>query len=162
MVTYQITPPSGSWNAAPNGTYTISLVSNPPSDLAGNSLPTGSLDSFTVNVSSQTLQVSYTKSGLVYNRATKLFGGTVTLTNTGTVSITGQLQVTFTGLPAGVTLSNATGSDSNGDPYLLVNVGTLAAGKTFTFSVYFSDPNNVLISYLLQITQASNSQATHK
>lgn len=49
-VTYQITPPGGSWSSAPNGTYIINLVSNPPIDLAGNAVATGTLGSFTVNV----------------------------------------------------------------------------------------------------------------
>jgi uncharacterized protein len=110
---------------------------------------------FTVNVGGP--QLSYTASGLVYNRATKLFGGTITLTNTGTTTISGQFQLVFTGLPAGVLLSNASGTDSNGNPYILVNVGTLAPKKTFTFSIFFSNPNNVLISYLPQIAQHNNS-----
>jgi hypothetical protein len=102
-------------------------------------------------------QIVYTESGLGYNRATKLFGGTVTLTNDGTTSVSGELQVVFTGLPAGVTLSNASGTNSAGDPYLIVNVGTLAAGKSFTFSVYFSNPEDVLFSYVLNILEQTQT-----
>jgi hypothetical protein len=35
-VTYQITPPGGSWATSPNGVYTVSFGSARPTDLAGN------------------------------------------------------------------------------------------------------------------------------
>jgi hypothetical protein len=37
-VTYQITPPGGSWTTSPNGVYTVSFGSARPTDLAGNAV----------------------------------------------------------------------------------------------------------------------------
>jgi hypothetical protein len=50
-VSYYITPPYYSWLAAPNGTYVVELVSNPPTDLAGNTAAIGAVGSFTVTTS---------------------------------------------------------------------------------------------------------------
>jgi hypothetical protein len=94
--------------------------------------------------------ISSSASGLVYNRRTGLFGGTVTLTNSGTTALSGQLMVVFTGLQqySGVTLANANGTDANGNPYILVNLTTpLQAGQSVTFNVYFRNPNHVLFNY---------------
>jgi hypothetical protein len=93
--------------------------------------------------------VKATSSGLVYNRATGLFGGTITLTNTGTTALTGRLMVLLTGLPTGVTLANASGYTAAGTPYLLVNLpnNTLAPGSSITFGVQFRNPSKVSFGY---------------
>jgi hypothetical protein len=93
-------------------------------------------------------QVKATGSGLVYNRATGLFGGTLTLTNPGSTALTGPLVVELTGLPAGVTLANASGYTADGTPYLLVNLpnNTLAPGSSITFGVQFRNPSKVSLS----------------
>src|SRR5262249_10801539 len=49
-VTYRVTPPGGAWTSTDNGTYTIKLVSSPPTDLAGNAPPLGELGTFTADV----------------------------------------------------------------------------------------------------------------
>jgi len=48
--TYRITPPGGSWNAADNETYTISMQSNQVSDTSDNYVTSGSKGTFVVNV----------------------------------------------------------------------------------------------------------------
>ncbi len=48
VVTYQITPPGGSWTAIDNGTYTLNLIGTPVTDIAGNALASGTLGTFTV------------------------------------------------------------------------------------------------------------------
>lgn len=48
VVTYQITPPGGSWDEADNGTYTISIEANQVSDTDGNAVVAGALGTFTV------------------------------------------------------------------------------------------------------------------
>jgi hypothetical protein len=52
VVTYQITPPGGSWTSTDNGTYTVSLGGGSVTDLAGNLGPSGTLGTFSVNVAS--------------------------------------------------------------------------------------------------------------
>ena len=50
-VTYQITPPSGSWATSPNGVYTVSFGSARPTDLAGNAV-SATVGSFSVSAGS--------------------------------------------------------------------------------------------------------------
>ncbi len=50
VVTYQITPPTPSWTPADNGTYTVSLGGGGVTDLAGNTVASGTLGTFTVTV----------------------------------------------------------------------------------------------------------------
>jgi hypothetical protein len=92
-------------------------------------------------------EISTTASGLVYSRVTKMFVGTVTITNISSSSINGPVQVDFTSLPGGVTLSNATGS-YGGNPYITAvpSGSTLAPGASATIAVQFSNPSNVTIT----------------
>ena len=46
VLTYQITPPGGSWTAAPEGTYDVVLEGAPVADLASNPVATGTLGTF--------------------------------------------------------------------------------------------------------------------
>ena len=94
-------------------------------------------------------QLKVSKSGLVYNRATQLFGGTVTLTNMGTTDLTGSLEVQLTGLPAGVTLADASGIAADGNPFITVTLASsgLAPGQSITFSVSFKNPKLLSFSY---------------
>ncbi len=50
--TYQIAAPGGSWDAADNGTYTVSVQANQVSDTSNNYLQSGTLGTFTVNITS--------------------------------------------------------------------------------------------------------------
>jgi predicted extracellular nuclease len=88
-------------------------------------------------------------SGLVLNRATNKWNGTVTLTNTSGQAINGPLQVVLDGLPAGVTLAGANGV-RNGAPYLTLNAN-LAAGATATVAVSFTKTGTAAINYTTQI-----------
>jgi fibronectin type 3 domain-containing protein len=49
-VTYAITPPGGSWNAADTGAYTIAMQGNKVGDGNGKFVPAGNLGTFQVNV----------------------------------------------------------------------------------------------------------------
>ena len=91
-------------------------------------------------------QVSVVASGLAYSRVSQTFNGTVTLTNISGTAITGPLQILFFGVPANVTLMNATSSLS-GTPYLTVPaVTSLAPGQSATVSVQFKNPSNAAIN----------------
>ena len=50
VVSYQITPPGGSWTASDNGTYIVTLGGEPVTDLAGNMVPAGNVATFSVEV----------------------------------------------------------------------------------------------------------------
>lgn len=89
-------------------------------------------------------------SGLVYNRATGKYGSTFTVTNTGAAALNGPLQVEFDGLPAGVTLVNATGSH-NGAPYITLDAASLAAGASLSFPLSFSKTGSASIGYTAKV-----------
>ena len=89
-------------------------------------------------------------SPLVLNRATGRSNGTVTVTNTGSTSLTGPVYVFFNGLPAGVTLPDL--PQSNGVPYATINVPSgLAPGATSpAVTISFANPANARIGYTTQ------------
>ena len=76
-----------------------------------------------VDVTAQTL---ITRGGLLFNRALNAFTQSVTVKNTGAQPIAGPVAVIVTALPAGVTLANASGITTGGQPYLSMTPGTLA------------------------------------
>jgi hypothetical protein len=131
-VTYMITPPGGSWTSADNGTYTVSLGGSPILSQVGNQVPTGTLGTFEV----ETAKIAIYKYGLISNRRTGLWSGTIQLQNNGNAAIHGPIYVLFN-LPAGVVLENATGT-YDGQFYLEINVGTLAVGATVSATVTFN------------------------
>jgi hypothetical protein len=91
-------------------------------------------------------QISMTASGLAYSRVSKTFTGTVTITNVSGALINGPLQMVFFGLPATVTLVNAT-NNLSGTPYVTIPVPAgMAAGQSITVSVQFSNPSNAIIN----------------
>ena len=97
-----------------------------------------------------TAQVKSVSSGLVFNRATQQFTGTVTVTNTGTETLNGPFQVVLNELSTGVTLANASGT-RNGAPYITSTATNLAPGKSITVSVKFSNPNKVTVRYTTNV-----------
>jgi len=84
-------------------------------------------------------------SGLVYNRGTQLFTGTVTLANRSAEALAGPLQFVLAGLPAGITLTNATGM-KDGSPYITL-AGPLAPGAAIVVPVSFSNPGKINATY---------------
>jgi hypothetical protein len=90
-------------------------------------------------------QVSVTTDNLVYSRKTRLYSANLTVTNTGSAAISGNLTETLDDLTSGVTLTNATGSNS-GFP-TISSVVSLAPGASVTLPLVFSNPTNLLINY---------------
>jgi len=126
------TQPTGETCAVSNGSGTVG---------------TANVTSVTVNCVAPAAQISVTASGLLYSRVTKLFSGTVTIKNAGSSAITGPFNLVLTGLPAGVTLVNPTGS-FNGSPYItLPSVNSLAAGQSATITLSFTDPSMTKITF---------------
>jgi hypothetical protein len=86
-------------------------------------------------------------SGIVLNRATGRYNGTIKVTNTGSAALTGPVYVFFNNLPAGVTLPDL--PQYNGVPYATINLPSgLAAGATSgTVTISFADPSAARIGY---------------
>ena len=57
-VTYQITPPGGSWSPADNGTYSVTLGGSPVTDIDGTAIASGTIGSFAVQGVSTTTTLS--------------------------------------------------------------------------------------------------------
>jgi hypothetical protein len=142
----------GSASAAP---YTLSLdsttLSNGPHQLevravdADNNVDSAPLRSFTLdNPVNITAQLSWYASGLVYNRATQSFNGTLKLSNNTAGAIAGPVYLVLDGLPSGVTLQNASGL-RNGKPY--ITLGGLAAGSSVSTALVFKNPANLSLTY---------------
>jgi hypothetical protein len=70
----------------------------------------------------------------------------MTVTNVGKTPLAGPIQVLLTGLPSGVTLSNASGT-VGGIPFITVSAGTLNPGTSGSVSIQFSNPSNQSIAY---------------
>ena len=104
-----------------------------------------------VDVSSS---VSSSATGFVFVRATGKYGSTFTLTNTSGAPLAGPLQVEFDNLPAGVTLSNASGMHS-GAPYITVNAASLAPGASLSFGLSFSKTTSANIGYTAKVFSGS-------
>ncbi|WP_426174037.1 ExeM/NucH family extracellular endonuclease [Massilia sp. TWR1-2-2] len=101
-----------------------------------------------------TASFSQYRSGMAWNRTNNQFTGTLALTNTTAAAVTGPFNVEFAGLPAGVTLLNATGM-RNGVPYITVNTASVAAGAKLTVSTVFSNPSKGAIPYTATISSGS-------
>ncbi len=90
--------------------------------------------------------VSVTGSGLSYNRVSKIYSGTITVTNGSSQTITGPMELSITGLSADTTLANSAGT-FNGSPYLSLSTSSLAAGASVTIPVQFQTTGTGRISY---------------
>jgi hypothetical protein len=101
---------------------------------------------------------SVARSGYVINRATLQYSGTLSITNTSGATINGPVQIDLSGLPAGVTLLNASGTH-NGVPYVTASAGPIAAGATVSVNTTFSNPNKVAITYTTTINSGTYASA---
>jgi predicted extracellular nuclease len=97
-----------------------------------------------------TSSFSVTRSSFVLNRATGLYNGTYSFTNKGATPVTGPFNVEIAGLPAGVTLTNASGQRI-GVPYITAGAASVAPGATVTLTLTLSNPAKVGINYAATI-----------
>jgi hypothetical protein len=98
-----------------------------------------------VQVLNAASQFSYQIGNVVYNRATKTYNSTLTITNTG-AGYAEAINVALNNLTAGVTLTDATGT-YNGAPSVTASTTGLAAGASATVPLTFSDPSNAEINF---------------
>jgi hypothetical protein len=94
--------------------------------------------------------VTVAKSGLLLNRTTGKYSGTVSFTNTSGAVINGPLQFKLDGLSAGVTLDNQSGTQG-GAPYITLSNGSIAPGATVTVAVTFTNPSKALVAYTAKL-----------
>ena len=95
-----------------------------------------------------------TKTGFVLNRTTNTYDTTVTLKNISPLAVNAPVQLVVSGLPSGVTLANAAGTNQ-GKPYVNVTVpgNSIIAGQIVTPIVLkFSNPSRVTITATLAMS----------
>ncbi|MEJ6004095.1 CehA/McbA family metallohydrolase [Paucibacter sp. AS339] len=148
----------GSGTAAP---YALSLdstqLANGAHELlalaydAANNVGSSSAVAFSVsNVLDVTASTRVSSSGLLFNRVTQRYTGNITLTNQGSSALMGPLQLQLDGLPAGVSLANASGSHA-GSPYISIAATELAPGASVTVPVSFINPAKLAVSYSAKV-----------
>jgi predicted extracellular nuclease len=108
----------------------------------------------TAPVTDVTASFTVQRSGFTQNRATGQYSGTYSFTNNTGSAISGPFQVELAGLPAGVTLTNASGT-RNGVPYITASNASVAAGEKVTLTTVFTNPNKVAINYTATIYAGS-------
>ena len=91
-------------------------------------------------------KVQVTQNGFARNRATGLWAATMTVTNVGTSSINGPIQVVLSNLSSNATMANQTGF-FNGAPYIAVSAGALGAGGSVSVVIQFNNPSNGFITF---------------
>jgi hypothetical protein len=127
--------------------FKISGTLHPIVTLTDDQGQSGTATATAVVSSDVTGSVGTDSSGLTFNAQTQLFYGQITITNTGADNITGPLPVVVSGLPAGVTLADAAGTDGAGDAYLNAAVSVLSPGQSTSIDVQFSDPSQAAVNY---------------
>ena len=146
----------------PNTPYLATLAVQTPTGQTSSTAITGSgsghvtttggyknVNFMNIDITSPILSV--TRGGFIYNRGTKIYSQTVTITNSGSSIVTGPISLVLDGLVNG-TLTNATGttdssSPPSGSPYINLTVGSLAPGASAMVTLLFSDSGNASISY---------------
>lgn len=105
-----------------------------------------------------TSQIGVVGSGLTFNRTTNIYKGAITITNSGSTSLSAPLQAVFTNLTFEVAMIGPTGAVpvSNslypGVPYITVSsIDALAPGASLTFPVQFLNPFHVAVGYVLRV-----------
>lgn len=103
-----------------------------------------------VQTTDVTGQITVSRGGFRFNRATGRFVQTVKLTNKGG-AITGPVSLVLDSLSANVSLFKNTGVTSiftpAGSPYINVAPGNLAAGASVTVTLEFTNPTKAAIHY---------------
>ena len=146
-VTYQITPPGGSWTAADNGTYTVTLGGTPITDLAGNSVTAGTVGTFTVSINANIENLVVTSQPPSSVTAGNAFGLTVSVEDSN-----GTVETGFNGSVTIALESNPGSGTLNGTLTVIASAGVA------TFSGLSID--QAANGYTIQATTTGLSSAT--
>lgn len=104
---------------------------------------------FLTTATNVTASTTLVRSGSYYNRTALTATSTLTITNKTATPIAGPIQVAITGLPSGVTITNA--SANQGAAYLYNLAGPLNPGQSATVTLNFSMGVLQAISYAVNV-----------
>ncbi len=151
-----------------NHTYSNAGLAYPAVTLAyqGASVSTNT-NAITLDVAADVTSHTSSSSTPYYrNPITKVTTSTLTLTNKGSTSLSGEFYLVLQGLTSGVTLQSATitigtktytltiDTTSAGDPMIVIPssvLSSLASGKSFQIALAFNNPSNYLIKYTTKL-----------
>ena len=91
--------------------------------------------------------VAVTSSALSLSHVTHNYNGTLTITNNATTKLTGEVFVSLTNLPAGVTMLGAPPLDPSGNPEVVFTGLNLNPGQSATAAISFSDSGGARITF---------------
>jgi uncharacterized repeat protein (TIGR01451 family) len=97
----------------------------------------------------------------VINRRSNSITQTVTITNRGTIPMTGPVQLVLDSLTSGISLVNKAGTTTNnaptGSPYVTASTGDIAPGASVTVPLSFTIPASGGVNYYARtVTGTSN------
>jgi uncharacterized protein len=94
----------------------------------------------------QATGIQFLRSGYAINRTTNIYSGTVIIRNNTGGALTGPFTFVVSGLPNGVTLNNATGTNLQG-AYIVNNTASIPAGGNIVVPVQFLNPSGIAFNY---------------
>lgn len=121
-----------------SGSSDLSSTSANPTTITMNSDESVTAN-FTLQYTNESSSVKVTSSGLAYNRIGKRGSETMTVTNTGSSTISGPIQLVLSGLPGTVIPQNNTGTFLT-NPYWMVSAGSIAPGGSAQVTVTYGYP----------------------
>jgi hypothetical protein len=104
--------------------------------------------------------ITVTRGPYLYSPATHLYEQTVTLTNSGSISIPGPISLVIPGLSGNAKLFNPTGVTTcavPGIPYVTDATLSLAPGGSTNVLLYFTDPSHAAFTYGTQVEAGSGA-----
>ncbi|MCC8998926.1 MAG: hypothetical protein LM522_05420, partial [Candidatus Contendobacter sp.] len=138
-------PPScgSTFNLTADTTCTATFTANPPPACAA------------------TAPVSVTRGGVLYNRATKRYEQTLTVTNTSGSAVAGPIDLVLDNLSSNATLANASGTTScttpAPSPYITVGSGPLNPSASLTVKLSFIS-NGQAITYNTRVLSGTGNR----
>ncbi len=110
---------------------------------------------FTIPATDVSSQITFTRGDFRYRPGTNTFAQIVTLTNSGSTTINGPINLALDFLSRNGRLANSSGKTSatspRGNPYITVQSTSLAAGASISVLLSFSDLNYGRITYAARI-----------
>ncbi|MGP0065234.1 MAG: beta strand repeat-containing protein [Isosphaeraceae bacterium] len=97
-------------------------------------------------LSNVTSDVSVKAGGFVYNRTTRQFTQTLTITNISDAALTGPIELVLLNLE-NATLVNQSGTYQVSPYITILNSGSLGVGQSLTITLVFADPTLATITY---------------
>ncbi len=160
----QLTATITALDIATTGTANITVINPSPLGGTSNAL-TFSITSTQGCAASISEQVTVTRGGFRYNRASQRFIQVLTLTNKSNIAFSAPVSLALDGLSANASLAGESGMTScslpSGSPYLNFDVGSdniFSSGESVQVTMEFTNPTRQAINYSTRILSGSEGR----